>query len=210
MIKIYKHTNKINGKSYIGITKGELKRRWRKNGDGYKLNRVFYKAIKKYGWENFDHEVLELVEDYKEALLKESKYIEFYNSVKNGYNISEYSRNKYARTKAHKEKLSLKAKGQTRPEWHKAILKKNVMDYWSKKENVEKFRQMNYKNEYGNKPIVVFDLENDSVYEKKSIKSFAEELKIDTYIVRGAIKEKYSVLKKYYVFRRDDEMIWLL
>lgn len=37
---IYKHTNKFNGKSYIGQTKNELNRRW-KNGNGYKDSPLF-------------------------------------------------------------------------------------------------------------------------------------------------------------------------
>ena len=55
---IYKHTNKINGKSYIGQTSQKATRRWR-NGFGYKESPIFYAAIKKYGFENFSHEILE-------------------------------------------------------------------------------------------------------------------------------------------------------
>lgn len=55
---IYKHTNKINGKSYIGQTSQKATRRWR-NGYGYKESPIFYAAIKKYGFDNFNHEILE-------------------------------------------------------------------------------------------------------------------------------------------------------
>lgn len=54
---VYVHTNKTNGKRYVGITSQKPKRRWQ-GGSSYKPNLHFYRAIKKYGWDGFDHEVL--------------------------------------------------------------------------------------------------------------------------------------------------------
>lgn len=47
---IYKHTNKINGKSYIGLTQQNPKKRF-KHGTGYpkRDQPLFHKAIEKYG-----------------------------------------------------------------------------------------------------------------------------------------------------------------
>lgn len=85
---VYMHVNKINGKKYIGITKNMPEERWQ-NGYGYK-KQVFYKAIKKYGWDNFNHIVLyeNLSED--EACKKEIELISLYksNDKKYGYNVS--------------------------------------------------------------------------------------------------------------------------
>ena len=56
---IYKHTNRFNGKCYIGQTKCEdLTRRWT-GGNGYKECKHFHNAILKYGWKSFAHEILE-------------------------------------------------------------------------------------------------------------------------------------------------------
>ena len=52
---VYKHTNKENGKVYIGITSQEPKRRWQ-NGAGY-YGTYFYYAIQKYGWDGFEHDI---------------------------------------------------------------------------------------------------------------------------------------------------------
>jgi group I intron endonuclease len=56
---VYVHINKINDKKYIGQTvRGDNpKLRW-KNGTGYQEQRLFWRAIQKYGWNNFEHEVV--------------------------------------------------------------------------------------------------------------------------------------------------------
>lgn len=86
--KVYAHINNFNQKAYIGITKRDLNTRWGKNGSGYKAQDKFYKAIQKYGWENFEHKVLasEIYAE-EEALELETYYIEYYDSIENGYNI---------------------------------------------------------------------------------------------------------------------------
>ena len=69
---VYMHKNKINGKVYIGITYQNVKYRWRKNGEGYKKQK-FYNAIKKYGWDNFEHIILFENLTFEEACLKEQE-----------------------------------------------------------------------------------------------------------------------------------------
>lgn len=87
--KVYKHTNLINGKVYIGITKQDLKRRWQ-NGKGYVDNEYFYYSIIKHGWNNFKHELLFDNLSKEEAQKKEIELISFYksNDRRFGYNIS--------------------------------------------------------------------------------------------------------------------------
>lgn len=88
--KIYIHINTINNKVYIGQTKQSLKKRW-KYGFGYKTQSYFYNAIKKYGWKNFKHEILEdNIKTLEEANEKEFFWINFYDSTnpKKGYNVS--------------------------------------------------------------------------------------------------------------------------
>lgn len=89
-ILIYKITNKINNKVYIGQTTQGLQTRWTRHIISSK-NRVdnyaFHNAINKYGPENFVIEVLEYCEP-EDLNEKEKYYIEFYDSlVPKGYNI---------------------------------------------------------------------------------------------------------------------------
>ncbi len=87
--KVYKHTNLINNKVYIGITKQEPKRRWQK-GIGYIDNSYFYNSIIKYGWDNFKHEILFDKLTKEEAQQKEIELIKMYRSNERqyGYNFS--------------------------------------------------------------------------------------------------------------------------
>ena len=75
-----------NGKAYVGITRQTPEERW-SNGDGYKAQPV-YKYIKKYGWDNIEHIILESGLNEVEAAEKETYYINKYDSYKNGYNYT--------------------------------------------------------------------------------------------------------------------------
>lgn len=86
MWTVYKHTAP-NGKVYIGITGNKVKNRWR-NGHGYETQ-IFYRAIKKYGWENINHEILFEGLTKKQAGEMEQHLIEKYDCiVPKGYNKS--------------------------------------------------------------------------------------------------------------------------
>lgn len=109
---LYCHTNKLNGKKYFGITSQKNINRWR-NGEGYKNQPVFYKAIQKYGWDNFNHEIIKTDLSEAEAKKLEQQYIKEYHTFINdpqsmGYNttLGGESNLRYEteeeRTKAHK------------------------------------------------------------------------------------------------------------
>lgn len=85
---VYCHTNKINGKRYVGITKQKPENRWR-NGNGY-LGQVFHKAILKYGWEEFTHEILFTGLSESQAEATEIELIRKWktNDARYGYNAS--------------------------------------------------------------------------------------------------------------------------
>ena len=88
MYCVYKHTTP-NGKVYIGITQQEPKARWQ-NGRGYINNTVFYRAIRKYGWNNIEHEIICGNLTVDEAKRMEIDLIAESNATnrKYGYNIT--------------------------------------------------------------------------------------------------------------------------
>lgn len=94
VIGVYKITNSLNGKSYIGQSK-DIKKRF--NTHKSAINRSLddprgqgplYDAMRKYGVDNF---VFEVLEECSESELdeREEYYISLYDSVNNGYNRSE-------------------------------------------------------------------------------------------------------------------------
>ena len=91
MYSVYYHRNIITNQYYIGITSQKPQKRWRLNGTGYKSQEKFWNAIQKYGWNNFEHIILNQEEmTQEEANQKEIFYIKKYDSQnpKKGYNIN--------------------------------------------------------------------------------------------------------------------------
>ena len=85
---VYKHTNKINNKIYIGITSRTAQERWGHNGNNYSTSPHFFSAVHKYGWDNFEHEILFEELTKEEACAKEKELIKEYkaNDRRFGYN----------------------------------------------------------------------------------------------------------------------------
>ena len=88
---IYKITNLINGKEYIGKTSYSIPQRWKIHLKDYKReteeNRPLYRAMNKYGIDNF---VIKEIEECSEKILseRESYWIDYYNTFHNGYNAT--------------------------------------------------------------------------------------------------------------------------
>lgn len=96
---VYIHTNKYNNKKYIGITCRDPKIRWGLNGNGYSLQDKFFNAIKKYGWDNFSHDIVAKNLKEQEAKELETYYIDLYDTINNGYNVLRNDIDSYPRLK---------------------------------------------------------------------------------------------------------------
>lgn len=113
--KVYAHIAP-NKKIYIGITKMKVEHRWLSNGGGYKNCKLFWRAIQKHGWDNFDHIVLldglskDVACECEKFLIKKYKS----NDAEHGYNCSEGGSSGsagYTMSDETKKRISEKLKG---------------------------------------------------------------------------------------------------
>lgn len=86
---VYKITNKINGKVYIGQTIRPIEQRYQRHiNDAINnaLDTHFARAIRKYDQENFICEQIDNADTQEELTRKEQYWIKYYNSIVYGYN----------------------------------------------------------------------------------------------------------------------------
>ena len=120
---VYMHTNKINGKKYVGQTCQEPEKRWLK-GEGYRGCRYFYNAIKKYGWDAFEHEILasnltkDEADNFEKLLIDKLSLM----NPENGYNLKEGG--SHGKLSEESKELVRQSKlGKPRPEYIKQKLR---------------------------------------------------------------------------------------
>lgn len=119
---VYVHISP-SGKRYVGITSQSVENRW-KNGWGYYTQPIFYRAILKYSFENFKHEIIKTGLLKEEAIDLEKELIKKYNTIdrRYGYNVTEggetMSANNHWKGSHHTEeskmKISVANKGRQR------------------------------------------------------------------------------------------------
>lgn len=127
---IYMHKNKTNEKVYIGQTTNNPKYRWN-HGEGYKESPYFYEAIKKYGWDGFEHIILESDIEEKELNNREKYWIDFYHSNlrEYGYNLTNGGTERLNNEQKEKRKIKLAQWRENNPELsNKAI--NSMKQYW--------------------------------------------------------------------------------
>lgn len=123
--KVYVHIAP-NEKLYFGITHLKPEHRWLSNGNGYKNCTLFWRAIKKYGWENISHIVL-IDGISKEMACEIEKYlIAKYHSNESAYG---YNNSLGGESGSYGHKMSL----ETRQKISKANLGRQVSEETRKK-----------------------------------------------------------------------------
>lgn len=129
---VYKHTSP-NGKVYIGITSYRNPAdRWH-NGLGYSHNKHFTHSIKKYGWDNFTHEILYTGLTKHQAEQKEIKLIAEYQSIDRdkGYNLSLGGDSKGKHSEYSKQLMSKIKKARYTSEQRKSVADANRKRVWT-------------------------------------------------------------------------------
>lgn len=114
---VYKITNKVNNKVYIGITSKGISARWKEHiySAEHRCPFKLHNAIRKYGKENFSIELIDFCNSWEELTEKEQYYISEYKSLQDeyGYNMTEGGDGTFGRchTEETKEKIRQKAIG---------------------------------------------------------------------------------------------------
>lgn len=153
MYKLYKITNTVNGKLYIGITKLSLQ-------DRLKIHCSFTKkpkyplqhAIAKYGKENFTIELLEESEDRKYISESEEPTILKFDSRNDGYNVAIGGYGGDLGSEAYRKRLetinnySPERKAEYRKKLHERNLGKTKETDLGRKSQSEKIKNNKYRN----------------------------------------------------------------
>lgn len=207
---LYIHTNKINNKMYIGITQQfPAYKRW-KNGMGYKKSPRFFNAIVKYGWDNFNHQVIYDNLQKEEAEKLEKEYIKKYNTTNElyGYNMLKGG-GITSLTELTKYKIRIKAIGRKHSQEtkHKMSIahigKQKCLGYKHNEATRQKHRELmlGTKNHKA-KAVIQYDLEGNFIKRY----SYMEEIKQDLCIpntshisdcCRGKRNKCYGYVWKY-------------
>ena len=154
-----------NNKLYFGITSQSVESRWQHDGEGYKHQQLFWRAIQKYGWNNFRHIVLadNLSKEWACKLEQDLIYkrktnnpVYGYNNTMGGdgtvgYHMTQEQIEKIRQaglgrvhTEASKRKMSEKARGRKLSDEHRKKLSashKGNPGYWTGKKLPYEMRQ---------------------------------------------------------------------
>jgi group I intron endonuclease len=213
--KIYKITNKINKKIYIGCTVKTLETRYYEHlyrcfKNDYKSK--LYNSIKKYGEENF---TIELIEECDVSIIYEieKKYIEKYDSFKNGLNntlggegclgyvhsdeVRAKISNKIKEGKSHRGKTYIEIYGKN-CENQKEKRKDSVKKHWDKLTNEERSKRIEKIKE---------SKRNKSIYSLDLIKEIKDKLKLGVKIKE--LTQLYPNIRKGFFYELKNGRRWL-
>lgn len=187
---VYQHTNKKNGKVYVGITKhsSDPNKRWH-SGGGYRKCPIFKNAVKKYGWDNFDH-FCEYVAGKELAYERERELIRYYKERGISYNISDGGDGEYItkeevtgeqiprvppmlgkhHTEEARRKISEGGKGRKMTERNKELLREANR----KRPHIISERQIEQMRERASKPVYQIDKRTDEIIAEYSSTTAAE------------------------------------
>lgn len=152
ILEVYKITNKINSKVYVGITVQGYKNRWIKHCSDAIRDSSFplHSAIRKYGIDNFQIEIVEVCKTLEELKDREKCWIKELQSrnFQNGYNVTDGGDGTFGRhhSEETKNKIRQKAIGRKVSEETREVFRnsstrsKEILMYSISKEYIKTFR----------------------------------------------------------------------
>lgn len=208
---IYKITNLINGKTYIGQTVSKLKSRksdHKNRCDCPKLKG----AIKKYGWKNFTFEPIICALDTSFLDDLEIESIKKHDSISNGYNISVGGNGKGRVSEETKKKISIGNKGKKRSKKVRLNLSEKAKERFKDKNNHPMFNKpmpkkareaLLKRNEKIKRPVIQLSLDGKIIKKYNSLGEASGENNFDISAIirccKGKQKTSYGYIWKYSV-----------
>lgn len=118
MIGIYKIENKVNGKVYIGKST-DIEERWRQHvrmlNKGCHHSTKLQVGVNGDGMDSFDFKVIESVDNDRNLASREKHYIDYYDSINNGYNMVDVRLSKKSK------KISKRLLEELKNEWYEVF-----------------------------------------------------------------------------------------
>ncbi len=199
---IYRFTNTINQKVYIGMTYDFNRRINSHKHASKKEDTALYRAIRKYGWEYFSVDVIYQTKSHQHCIDMETHFILEYNNYNKGYNMTlggegsvgantkqyefyDIYGNHFTVTNLHKfcEENNLNSRCMYQLANNK-MLKHDI--YVSSKQSTKTFKK--YK---------VFDTIKNEIIEINNLSEFCEEHNLDKYKMRRLVCNGRNVYKNY-------------
>ena len=204
---------------YIGITSQEPEKRW-KGGLNYSSQPYFYNAIKKYGWDSFEHIIIREGLTEEEAKIVERKLIKHYDSRNRskGYNItpggdispmkdprvrqkSSLSHKGKKLSEEQKIKIGLHSKGKPRTEEVKRKVSESVKKLWQDPE----YRARNLAG-CKTKSVIAYDRDGNYIAQYSSLTEAGDITGIDLRNIQAVCKGRRKIAGGY-VWRYVDEQV---
>lgn len=206
---VYKITNKITGKVYIGITNQGAGARYRHHWYEARIGEPspVHRSMAKYGEENFTFEIIEVVDTYDELKEREKYWIKFYDSMnrEKGYNLTEGGDGTFGRLHSEetKEKIRQKAIGRKASE----ETKKKMSEQRKGKCSPAKRAHMLDLVASMSKGVVVYDKDDNFIAEYPTTKACAEAHGVSVITIRTLcrldIPVVYDKLGVKFVYKKN-------
>lgn len=116
---VYKITNLLDSKKYIGVTTTSVIRRWYSHYQKQTKPSILNIAISKCGKANFSVEIIGFANNKQHLDFLEEFFINLYNSKKQGYNIKSGGVECFSHSESTKKKISESKKGTKASKEHK-------------------------------------------------------------------------------------------
>lgn len=197
--EVYKITNKVNGKVYIGITNRGAGARFKQHlfeaehGSSFR----FHNALRKYGADGFDINIISFCKNAEELKEREKFFIKEYDSTnpEKGYNMTEGGDGTFGRpcSEETKQKISIANSGKTASEYTRKLLSEAGK---VRTEGRDKYWKSGKIGETRKKPVLQYTLDGDYITEYSGVNEASRKTGISTSLIIPSLKRKRVLISE--------------